>query len=27
MDVADLKDRHGGKYDDAIAEAAAYMAC
>lgn len=27
MDVSDLKDRHGGKYDDAIAEAAAYMAC
>ena len=27
MDVADLKDRHGGKYDDAIAEAAAYQSC
>ena len=27
MDVADLKDRHDGKYDDAIAEAAAYAAC
>lgn len=27
MDVADIKERHGGKYDDAIAESAAYMAC
>lgn len=27
MDVADIKDRHGGKYDNAIAEAAAYAAC
>ena len=26
-DVADIKDRHGEKYDDSIAEAAAYMAC
>jgi len=27
MDVADLKDQNGNKYDDAIAEAAAYASC